>query len=190
MNSKQNPPSMEAECKYRVSNIHETRRAIQESSAEYVRRENQRDTYLRHPCRNFRETDEAFRIREIDGTPFVTYKGPRLAGPIKIRPEIELPLITETLREWMQIWEHLGFTIAAQVCKTRDVYQSNRLSIPITIALDHVESLGDFVEIERIVTTSEQVEQAKIDIQTMAQWLALDQIESRSYLSMILSSRP
>ena len=84
--------SMEAECKFRVSNVDETRASLERVGAVFLKREEHRDTYLRHPCRDFRSTDEALRIREIDGQPFITYKGPRLAGPIKIRPEIELPM--------------------------------------------------------------------------------------------------
>ena len=63
------------------------------------------------------------RIREINGAPFVTYKGPRLSGPIKIRPEIELPLAEGTLADWFKIWQSLGFTIALAVRKQRDIFQ-------------------------------------------------------------------
>ncbi|MEQ1826458.1 MAG: CYTH domain-containing protein, partial [Pirellula sp.] len=91
--------SLEAECKYRARDLAVTRQALIALSAEFVCREEQCDTYLRHPSRNFRETDEALRIREIDGKPFVTYKGPRLAGPIRIRPEIELPLAPGTVQD-------------------------------------------------------------------------------------------
>jgi adenylate cyclase class 2 len=180
---------MEAECKYRISDLTATMAALESLSAVFLHREQQRDTYLRHPSRNFRETDEALRMREIDGQPFITYKGPRLSGPIKIRPEIELPLVAQTVREWLQIWENLGFSIAAQVCKTRDVYRLSVSSLPLTIAVDRVESLGVYVEIERIVSSSDEIEQAKRDIQAAAKLLSLQDIEPRSYLSLILSGK-
>ncbi|MEI7460881.1 MAG: class IV adenylate cyclase [Pirellula sp.] len=177
---------MEAECKYRVESIDETRRAIVELKANFIGHEQHCDTYLRHPSRNFRDTDEALRIREIDGKPFVTYKGPRLAGPMKIRPEIELPLVSNTVDDWLKIWGHLGFSIALAVRKSRDVYQLAMQTSSVTITLDHVESLGDFVEIERIVRNQEEIESAQRDIQDVAKRLRLSKIESRSYLGMLL----
>ena len=56
----------------------------------------------------------------------------------------------------------------------------------VTITLDHVESLGDFVEIERIVRNQEEIESAQRDIQEVAKRLRLSKIESRSYLGMLL----
>lgn len=177
---------LEAECKYRVDNIDETRRAIVELKATFIGHEQHCDTYLRHPARNFRETDEALRIREIDGRPFVTYKGPRLAGPMKIRTEIELPLVSSTVDDWLKIWGHLGFRIALAVRKSRNVYQLAMQTGSVTITLDHVESLGDFVEIERIVRNQDEIESAQRDIQEVAKTLRLAKIESRSYLGMLL----
>ena len=90
---------MEAECKYRVPDVERARTRLKEIGAVFLRIETHRDTYLKHPSRDFRSTDEALRIREVDGEPFITYKGPRLAGPIKIRPEIELPMVAGTVEE-------------------------------------------------------------------------------------------
>jgi adenylate cyclase class 2 len=150
-------------------------------------RENHCDTYLRHPSRDFRSTDEALRIREINGSPFITYKGPRLNGPIKIRPEIELPLAEGTLEEWLKIWQSLGFTIALAVRKQRDVFQYQMESRPFTITLDRVDELGWFAEIERILHHRSEVEQAELEIQQVAQLLGLREIEKRSYLGMLLA---
>jgi adenylate cyclase, class 2 len=185
----QDKPAMEAECKYRVSRLEDTRRALLELAAVLVGIESQCDTYLRHPSRDFRETDEALRIREVDGNPFVTYKGRRLVGPIKIRPEIELPLTSGTVQDWLRIWDHLGFTIAQQVRKRREVFHLNFRGQAITIALDQVEALGEFVEIERIVTTASEIEQAKQDIQELASLLGLTVVEPRSYLGMLLQDK-
>ncbi|MEZ6108510.1 MAG: class IV adenylate cyclase [Pirellulaceae bacterium] len=51
----------------------------------------QADYYYNHPARDFRETDEAFRIRVSGEDLNLTYKGPRLDSRIKTRSEIELP---------------------------------------------------------------------------------------------------
>ncbi len=178
---------MEAECKFRVHDAIATRKRLKELGAVYVKQEVHRDTYLRHPSRDFRATDEALRIREVDGLPFITYKGPRLAGPIKIRPEIELPMIPGTADDWLKIWGHLGFVIALTVAKTREVYSLEHNHGRITITLDHLESLGDFAEVERIVYNSNEIENAQRDIQDVGHRLGLSDVEPRSYLGMLLS---
>lgn len=180
---------LEAECKYRVDRLDETRLGLEQIAAQFVRQETHCDTYLRHPSRDFRSTDEALRIREIDGKPFVTYKGKRREGPIKIRPEIELPLVEGTVEDWLTIWSHLGFSIASQVKKTRDVYLLEFKSRPTHVTLDHVESLGYFVEIEQILHHADEIAIAQTDIQELAHQLKLTQVETRSYLGMLLASR-
>ena len=179
---------MEAECKFRVHSPEETRMHLQEIGAVFLKLENHRDIYLRHPSRDFRSTDEALRIREIDGEPFITYKGPRMAGPIKIRPEIELPMVSGTTEDWLKIWGHLGFEIALTVPKSREVYRFEHHARNLTITLDHVETLGYFAEIERIVMNNSEIERAQQDIQEVGRMLHLSQIVQRSYLGMLLGN--
>lgn len=178
---------LEAECKFRVADPEETRRRLLELGAVFVRREEHCDTYLRHPSKNFQNSDEALRIREIDGQPFVTYKGPRLEGPIKIRPEIELPMVAGTMADWLRIWKHLGFEVALAVKKSREVFELSFHERPTTITLDHVNALGDFAEVERIVSCQTEIDQALLDIQELGVRLHLLDIEQRSYLGMLLA---
>ncbi len=180
---------MEAECKFRVQDPAAVRAQLNKIGAVFIKREEHRDTYLRHPSRDFRSTDEALRIREIDGEPFITYKGPRLAGPIKIRPEIELPMVSGTADDWLKIWGHLGFVIALTVPKSREVYRLEHCSRNTAITLDHVEPLGYFTEIERIVFQPSEVELAQQDIQEIARMLGLTQVEPRSYLGLLLANQ-
>ena len=177
---------MEAECKFRVHDAASTRERLNEIGAAFVRKEEHCDTYLRHPSRDFRETDEALRIREVDGNPFITYKGPRLAGPIKIRPEIELPLMPGTGDDWLKIWGQLGFMVALKVPKTRELYILEHHHRSVTITLDHIDSLGYFAEVERIVNGSSEIEEAQSDIREVGELLGLRDVEHRSYLGMLL----
>ena len=162
---------------------------MEKVGAVFLRREEHCDTYLRHPSRDFRTTDEALRIREINGEPYITYKGPRLAGPIKIRPEIELPMVSGTMDDWLKIWGHLGFVVALTVPKIREVYTLVHCSRGVTITLDHVESLGYFVEIERIVSDKSEIALAQQDIQEIGRLLHLSQVEPRSYLGLLLAKQ-
>lgn len=177
---------LEAECKFITPDPEVTRSRIHELGGIYVKTERHVDTYLRHPCRDFRATDEALRIRQIDDDAFITYKGKRREGPIKIRPETELPLAPNSVEGWLQIWESLGFERVQQVKKTRQVFQLQGSEGSITVTLDHVAALGDFAEIERILSNENQIEAAQHEILNLAEELHLGVVEKRSYLSMIL----
>lgn len=177
---------LEAECKFITPDPTQTRSRILELGGTFVKIERHVDTYLRHPCRDFRATDEALRIRQIDDDAFITYKGKRREGPIKIRPETELPLASNTVEGWLQIWESLGFEKVQQVKKTRQVFQLEGADGSMTVTLDHVADLGDFAEIERVISNENQIEAAQRDILRLAEELHLGVVEKRSYLSMIL----
>lgn len=179
----------EVEQKFRVTHSNAIRLGLQSLSARYARTENHCDTYLRHPCRDFRATDEALRIRTLDGCSVVTYKGPRLQGPVKIRPEIELPLSDGSEGSWLQIWTSLGFEVVAQVKKRRDVYELTYRDTPFIVTLDHVEDLGDYCEIERIINDLELRESAQNQIEELAQHLHVTEVERRSYLGLLLDLR-
>jgi adenylate cyclase class 2 len=177
---------VEVEGKYRVEDPQLFFHLLQATGAEFVKEEEHCDTYLRHPCRDFRITDEALRIREIDGCLWLTYKGPRLEGTLKIRPEIEVELSASSLESWQKIWAALGFQDVHQVSKKRQVYRLALERREVIVTLDHVRGLGNFSEIERIVDDAAGLVQAREDIENVAMQLCLHHVEKRSYLSMIL----
>lgn len=177
---------MEVEGKYRVQDANRLEALLAECGAEFDREEVHCDTYLRHPCRDFRVTDEALRVRKVNGEPWLTYKGPRCEGSLKVRPEIELPLSSEHLEPWMEIWRSLGFERVHEVSKRRRVFRWSQAGRSLTVTVDHVDRLGTFAEIERIVHSEDEMAAARSDIETLSLRLGLDQVEKRSYLSMVL----
>lgn len=179
---------MEVEAKYHVPNTLALETSLADVGARFVKSEEHRDTYLRHPCRDFRATDEALRIRIVDGQPWITYKGPRLAGPVKVRPEFELMLGAKDLSSWLTIWSSLGFEPVATVAKSRKIFEYSIDHRPIHVAIDSVESIGDFAEIERVIHSEDQMEQAKSDVHAVATQLTLANLEPRSYLAMVLDA--
>lgn len=179
---------MEVEAKYRVPNTSALEKALANAGARFLNRENHKDTYLRHPCRDFRVTDEALRIRVVDGQPWITYKGPRLAGPVKVRPEFELMLVANELPSWLTIWASLGFEPVATVTKSRSTFEHSIDNRPILVAIDSVDGLGDFAEIERVIDSEDHIEQAKSDVNAIARQLMLGNCETRSYLAMFLET--
>ncbi len=56
----------------------------------------------------------------------------------------------------------------------------------MVVALDTVEGLGAYVEVEAIAESLSQVEAARATVQALASQLELNQPEPRSYLTMRL----
>jgi adenylate cyclase, class 2 len=176
---------MEVEGKYRVAEPSLLFERLEAAHATFEREEQHRDTYLCHPCRDFRITDEALRIRRVNDVPWVTYKGPRMHGSLKVRSEIELRL-GDDVASWMEFWQALGFESVHDVTKKRRVYCMLVDGRKITVTVDHIVELGHFAEIECIVHTAEELRTARSDIEQVSLRLGLDQVEKRSYLSMLL----
>jgi len=108
--------------------------------AKRIGTEKHEDIYFNPPHRDFRESDEALRVRRVDGKYFLTYKGPRIDSKMKIREEIEIP----TEPKIIEILRNLGFRDTAVVRKRREIFRLKNL----TVNLDQVENLGNFIEIE------------------------------------------
>jgi len=68
---------IEVEVKVRADHS-QVRSVLQKLGAIKIGIENQSDTYFAAPYRDFAKTDEALRIRSLDGKAVLTYKGPKL----------------------------------------------------------------------------------------------------------------
>lgn len=85
----------------------------------------EQDEYFNHPSRDFRETDEALRIRRLGCELILTWKGPRLDSLSKSRRELEAPFdvpadhIDTRLKALTEILLALGFTRSGSVRKLR-----------------------------------------------------------------------
>lgn len=163
----------EIEIKSRVGDLRDLENRIRDLGGEFKNEIFQEDFYFQHPCRDFRKTDEALRIRKERDEVFITYKGPRIDRETKTRAEIEI----KTDEKIIDMLKGLGFTLAGTVKKTRKNYILNGLGI----SLDSVENLGYFVEIE----TSGDLESGKAKILNLAGILGLKDLERRSYFEMI-----
>ena len=82
---------LEVEQKFRVPDHAAVRAALARLKAIDAGRERQVDFYFNPPDRDFRATGEALRVRSGHSANVLTYKGPKEAGPVKTRTEIELP---------------------------------------------------------------------------------------------------
>ena len=179
--------AFEVEQKYPVADVEELRGRLNDLGWIETRRESHRDAYLNHPCKDFRQTGEALRIRRIDDAGYVTYKGPKLSGDIKAREELEWCLGQDDpdggRTESLLI--QLGFRPVATVTKVRTVFEhrDNRQTI---VVMDRVDSLGCFAEIESVVANRTAVEAGRKRVADLATALSLNRSEPRSYLTMLL----
>jgi adenylate cyclase class 2 len=150
----------------------------------------QSDQYFAHPARNFAKTDEALRIRTSGGKSFVTYKGPKLDAATKTRRELELPLHPGDAEgtKFAELLSALGFHAVATVRKRRRSFEIYRGDQRVEGALDEVDGVGTFVELE-MLACDETVEEAKRVIRELAQELRLGPSERRSYLELLLEQR-
>ena len=104
--------------------------------------ENHQDLYFNSPLRDFRRSDEALRIRIKEEGARLTYKGPKLDSTTKSR--LEMTVRIDDSRQMEEILGHLGFVLSATVRKRRTKYSYQGL----TLALDDVDGLGCFLEVE------------------------------------------
>jgi adenylate cyclase class 2 len=147
------------------------------------------DRYFAHPSRDFASTDEALRIRQVGTRCRVTYKGPKVDTTTKTRQEIELPLGDgpEVAAQWTALLESLGFTPVLDVCKRRRCGRLSWNGATVEIALDDLDRIGTFVELE-LAVDADHVETAKSRILSLADQLGLAGAERRSYLELILAA--
>lgn len=162
-------------------------RRLAEIGAKAGRSSNQCDLYFNHPSRNFEHTDEALRIRTIDGRHRVTYKGPVLDPQIKTRHEIEIGLEGgDAFEEFGEMLRLLGFRPVREVTKHRQFYHLKWQEREFEITVDEVAGLGLFAEIETLAEESERSAASAAILSLVAEF-RLPAPERRSYLALLLA---
>lgn len=180
----------EVEQKFHVSDTNETRRLLEDLKAVAGPVEVHADTYYNHPCKDFAESKEAFRVRRINGRPLITYKGPKLPGTVKARQELEWSLDPgdQDGTKMEQLLQLLGFRRVATVEKNRRPFSLPGPLSEMTVVLDEVEKLGFFAEIEILAGDQEELESARAKVLELASRLGLRDAEPKSYLTMLLET--
>ena len=179
---------LEVEQKYRVASLADIRQCLVKLGAALAPPIEQADTYFAHPARDFARTDEALRLRRVGETNYITYKGPKLDRETKTRRELELPLPagTKSFDQYTELLLALGFGQVATVRKRREPGRLTWEGLSLEIALDSVQGLGDFVELE-IGTEESNLAAAKSAIAGLSRQLGLTASERRSYLELLLA---
>lgn len=180
----------EVEFKFPVDSLAEIRQRAELAGAEFVATQRQVDTYFAHPSRDFAQTDEAFRLRQTGDENRMTYKGPLVDAVAKTRHEIEIGLAAgvDVRDQASEMLKCLGFGPVLDVAKTRTVLKLSYQGRSVELALDEVDGLGGFVELETMADDAER-EAAQHDLTQLAEDLRLSGAIRRSYLSLLLEQK-
>ena len=175
--------SFEVEQKFRMSDLPSFEAKLARRGAKLSPECTQVDCYYSHPTRDFAVTDEALRIRQVGEANYLTYKGPKVDKTTKTRREIEVAMGhgAETAAKLASLLEALGFSRVAVVRKQRRTAQVGE----VEVALDDVEELGTFVELEMAAEES-SVDAAKSSLAALAAELGLHENERRSYMELLV----
>ena len=193
--------SLEVEQKYRLEDAAAFKDQLTALGACWESPIQQTDLYFNHPAKDFKQTDEALRIRTVGEQNWVTYKGPKLDHETKTRREIEVPLASGKTAQgqFAEVLQLLGFRPVWEVRKTRLPGTLIWQGVTVTLALDSLaadksaanskNTLGDFLELE-LVVPPEELALAKGHLADLATHLNLSQPERRSYLELLLEQSP
>lgn len=135
------------------------------------------DIFFEHPNRDMVSLDQAFRLRRRDDALELTFKGARIPGDLKARPEFNVGVD----RDPLDMLEALGFLAAATLRKTRESWTLE--SVEVTI--DHIDGVGHFAEIEATVADG-----ATAAVEEAAAQLGLTDLSpvTQSYLALALDA--
>ncbi|MDD1773760.1 MAG: class IV adenylate cyclase [Methanomassiliicoccales archaeon] len=171
---------LEIEVKSPCDDLHRVEKLLGEMGARMTGRRKQVDIYLSHPTRDFGATDEALRIRREGDAGSLTYKGPKIDKDTKTREELKIDIVdTDKL---LSILHRLGFKESGRVEKLRTMYSIRG----VTVCLDSVSGLGDFVESEY---EGEDLDAGKEAVLSLMDELGLRGNERRSYLELLLDKK-
>ncbi|AWR94477.1 class IV adenylate cyclase [Acidianus brierleyi] len=174
------PDVIEREVKLKLKgiSIEELKNKLLNDQMKYVGVEKQTDIYLNSKFRNFKETDEALRIRKVNDTAEITYKGPKISSKSKSREEITVVINDENAM--LKILQKLDFYPVYSVSKERHTFIDNNFNI----CLDKVEGLGDFIEIEGINSDENRLLQYINDF--IKKYNINVEVERKSYLELLV----
>jgi adenylate cyclase class 2 len=183
------PKLYEVELKFRIETVRPIEVELQQIGAVETDVVFHNDRYFNHPSRDFRSTDEAFRIRSIGEANCVTYKGAVQGSVAKTRHEIEVEFAegAEASAQLFNMVQLLGFRFVREVHKSRRSYTLSKNRFDFVLAVDDVPGLGRFLEIE-LLAENEQREAAEAAVWELARHLKLTVAEPRSYLDLLLES--
>ncbi len=168
---------LEIEIKAKVESLEAIEEDILKRGGHFRKEVIQEDIYFNHPTRDFETTDEALRLRKVEGKFYLTYKGPKIDNLTKTREELNIPVGDPDVTS--EILKALGFTEVLMVKKKRRYFRLDKYDI----MLDNVAGLGSFIEVEKSGAYHPQ------DLIDFLKDLGIEESETRSYLELLIESK-
>ncbi len=173
---------IEREVKFKLKSpsLEEIEKRLNQNSIEFMGKEDQEDIYFKYDYRDFKETDEAIRLRKTETGYELTYKGPKRGKYGKSREEITVKISKDDVSNIKAIMDKLGLHEAFRVKKVRKNFKLDNF----ILSLDRVENLGDFIELEGMDVSEEELrrkfEKLIIDFNIVGE------MTNTSYLELLL----
>ncbi|MDR1385250.1 MAG: class IV adenylate cyclase [Planctomycetaceae bacterium] len=178
----------EVEMKFAVSDVVALLETLQqEFGLTFGESAEEHDIFYQHPAKDFAKTDECLRIRQKAGQYTMTYKGPKIDSESKTRRELELFLTDqpETAKQWDELLQAVGFLPVAELKKIRRTVAIIFCEQKFSLMLDHLDGLGDFIEIETIAD-EQQLPELQKSVKSLAAMLRLSNLIVESYLELMM----
>ncbi|HLF16943.1 MAG TPA: class IV adenylate cyclase [Candidatus Thermoplasmatota archaeon] len=164
---------LEVEAKVRLVEPEGLRRRLRELGARSGAACEQVDVFFSHPARDLASTDEALRLRASAGRLELTYKGPRQPGAVKSREELTVVVDSDPTA----LLQALGFVPLFRLRKRREAWRLGEAEV----ALDRLEGLGAFAEVEAPTTRHVEAALAALGLASLPR-------EAKSYLELALAA--
>ncbi|MBD3194138.1 MAG: class IV adenylate cyclase [Candidatus Lokiarchaeota archaeon] len=194
----------EVEIKVRIEDPEKMKRNFEESNIKYICSLRHEDSYFNMPegLRNFKESDEALRIRqslEYDKTndksiqkeqSYLTYKGAKIDVMTKTRREIEIKI--GNAHDMLEILNILGFKRVLNVIKERELYETKFNGEEVEILIDYLPDLDQYyMEVEVIIESKRKLEPIRRKLFTFLKQFGISESDSirKSYLELLLEAK-
>ena len=132
----------EIEIKLKIPDETLVKSRIKQSGAKYIGKFFQRDIWFDTEDKQFKRKGKGFRIRQQKGEITLTLKDEQTFG--KVRKAEELEVAVDNFKNTFEILRRLGFVVDVEIKKEREIWVLGN----IELALDIVEKLGIFLELE------------------------------------------
>ncbi len=170
--------NIEVEIRAKVDDFEEIKMSLEKIGANFVKTENQTDKIF--GADKFLDAEHKIieggisaRIREIDGKSKLEFK-----EILREKGGIELSCSIPNIETGEKILSKLDFEEAFTIKKTREIYSCR----DFTICLDKVEQLGNFIEIEREITSEDKVGETRKECLDLLEKVAPgSKVENRKY---------
>lgn len=180
---------IEVEFKYRIADSGQFEQQLAaRADTVFIDERIEVDTYFEHPCRDFAKTDEALRVREVNGITSLTWKGERLDLVSQTRRELEVGISSGSAKTVNELLCVLAFQPVLVVKKLRRTYSVSGQNFDVRLCIYTVEGLPPHVELE-ILRPDETTRLAATEaLKNLAILLNLVEPESRTYLELLVSA--